>query len=284
MMQADYENNDLGILYPYEDLYIYYLQGRVSTKDERNLGEYFLGNWVEDNTSFLFFSSPAQEELARLLKRRDDLDLIDDYQFTYKEWQGSGLDTLSIEQFLICPPWLEIMPDEGVIRISLDPGVVFGNGLHPTTRDCLRALAYTAREKPFYHVLDLGTGTGILALAAAFLGGKRVMAVDLNPLCVKTAIRNVGLNNLDHIVQVAAGRAEDCMKEPADLVLANIHHEVVARFIENRDFQDGRRFIISGLMRSSARDIKDRMEKKGLRLIREWDHEMTWYTMLFQSG
>lgn len=69
--------------------------------------------------------------------------------------------------------------DEDVIKIRLDPGVVFGNCLHPTTRDCLKALSLVAEMDPLDYVLDLGTGTGVLAVAAALLGAKRVVAVDL---------------------------------------------------------------------------------------------------------
>ena len=82
------------------------------------------------------------------------------------------------------------------LSILLDPGLVFGTGTHPTTRDCLDALELAAGSKKFNTVLDLGTGTGLLALAAAKLGSKGVVAADLNLLAAKTAERNVKLNHL----------------------------------------------------------------------------------------
>ncbi|MFO8240994.1 MAG: 50S ribosomal protein L11 methyltransferase [Dissulfuribacterales bacterium] len=76
---------------------------------------------------------------------------------------------------MIVPPWGELDSNKQLNQIVLDPGVVSGNGLHPTTRDCLRALAYAARTRPFESVLDFGTGTGILAVAAVLLGAVRVL-------------------------------------------------------------------------------------------------------------
>jgi ribosomal protein L11 methyltransferase len=161
--------------------------------------------------------------------------------------------------------------------------VVFGNGVHPTTRDCLEALNLTARIKPLRQVLDVGTGTGILSLAAALLGAKEVLAVDLNPLCVKTARRNVHLNGMDRQIRVTQGGFEAFMGAPADLVIANIHHAVIRDILARRDFLSRDRIIFSGLMRSQAGDIRMRLEKLGFRLIQEWDHEMTWFTFLAEK-
>ena len=269
---------------PYRDLYIYLLDGLVREDDEVLLGDTFLGNWVEEDSSFLFFKKPADKPLIRLLKRRSDLELVDDYCFTYEQWQGGGLDALRIEGFLIIPPWEKTVPNEGLIRILLDPGVVFGNGLHPTTRDCLRAIAWAHRKRPFSRVLDLGTGTGVLALAVACLGAERVLAADLNPLCVRTANKNVRLNGLNEIIEVVERPAEDFYDEPADLMVANIHHAVIRDLLERRMFRKKDRIIISGLMRSQAREIKTQLEGPCFRLLREWDHDMTWFTFLAEIG
>jgi ribosomal protein L11 methyltransferase len=265
---------------PYGDLYVYLINGLVREDDEVGFGDAFIGNWVEEDSSFLFFSSPGWEVVSRLLESRPDLELADDYYFAYEDWQGGGLDPLRIENFLIIPPWAKVDSAHGEIPILLDPGVVFGNGLHPTTRDCVRALSYAARETSLERVLDLGTGTGVLALAAAFLGAKKVFAVDLNPLCVKTALRNVRLNKLDEVIRVVKGRAEDVVDEVADTVVANIHHEVIQGLLERRIFREKERIIISGLMRSQARGIKYELDRNGFRVMKEWDHEMTWYTIL----
>ena len=266
---------------PYEDLYIYLIEGIVSQRDERVLGEAFLGNWVENNSAFLFFSEPSKDAVETLLKNRKDLAYIDEYHFPYEQWQGGILEPIKIGHLSIVPPWVEGAPAPGEINITLDPGVVFGTGLHPTTMDCLRAMIYLHEKQiPLNKILDLGSGTGILALTAAVLGADDVTAVDLNPLAVKTAERNVLLNRLEGIINVFEGRAQDFVERPADLVIANIHHAVLRRLFEMKDFREKKRYIISGLMRSQVRDLKTQIAKYGFGVTREWDHEMTWYTLL----
>lgn len=275
-----YWKQEEGAKAPYGDLYVYLINGLVREEDEVDFGDAFIGNWVEEDSSFLFFSRLADEEVRLLLEKQPGLEVIEEHHFTYEEWQGGGLKPFRIADFVIVPPWERLKDNEEGVQIVLDPGVVFGNGLHPTTRDCLRALSYAARERPFEHVLDLGTGTGVLAMAAALLGAKRVVAVDLNPLCVKTALRNVRLNKLDDVIRVVKGRAEDVVDEVADTVVANIHHEVIKGLLETSIFRKKERIIISGLMRSQARGIKYGLDRNGFRVMKEWDHEMTWYTIL----
>lgn len=266
---------------PYKDLYIYLIEGHISEKNEAIMGDAFLGNWVEDDTAFLFFSEPSTGIVKEFLKNREGLVYIDEYQLSYEQWQGGILEPVRIEHFHIAPPWVEAEPKPGDIKIILDPGVVFGTGLHPTTKDCLRAMVALQEEQiPMEKVLDLGTGTGILALAAGFLGAGEVTAVDLNPLAVKTTKRNVLLNHLEGIIKVVQGKAQDFVDQSADLVIANIHHEVVGDLLETDGFRQKPRFIISGLMRSQVRDVKVQTQKYGLEVVREWDHDMTWYTLL----
>ena len=185
--------------------------------------------------------------------------------------------------FLVTPPWKD-RPDTPVEKkILMDPGVVFGTGLHPTTKDCLRAMALLRRWYDFGRVLDIGTGTGILALAAIKLGADKAIAVDPNPLSVKTARHNVALNGMDDHIRVVEGRAEDVLAEQADLAIANIHYEVIVQLMSHEEFLSKPWVIISGLMRTQARDVKAEMEKTGMELIQEWDKDTTWYTMLMKS-
>jgi ribosomal protein L11 methyltransferase len=269
---------------PYDELYVYLLDGQVGREEEASLGGDYIGNWVEEGTSFLFFTRSAREEISGLLKRRPDLGLVDDFRFTYEQWQGGCLEPLRVAGFLITPPWLHADPQEGATKILLDSGVVFGNGLHPTTRDCLKALVCARKSLPLGKVLDLGTGTGVLSLAAAFLNAEKVLAADLNPLCVKTAARNVLLNHLEDKIEVVEGSAESFIEEPADLMVANIHHAVIRDLLEKRVFRKNDRVIISGLMRSQAREVKVQLVHSHFRLLREWDYDMTWFTFLAEIG
>ena len=230
---------------PYEEIHVYLLDGRVHKEDEPDLGKDYIGNWVEEDSSFLFFMALAPNAISRLLEKRSDLELVDDFHFTYEQWQGGGLEPIRVAGFLVAPPWVRADPEEGEIKVLLDSGVVFGNCLHPTTRDCLKALALAHKSGPLGRVLDLGTGTGVLSLASALLGAEKVLAVDLNPLCVKTALRNVLLNRLDDEIEVVEGSAESFVEEPADLVVANIHYAVIRKLLETGGFRERRRLVLS---------------------------------------
>ena len=210
--------------------------------------------------------------------------MIENFQFTYEQWQGGRLSRIEVADFEILTPWETSGDGEEWNRILIDPGVVFGNGLHPTTQDCLRALVYAADKRPFERVLDLGTGTGILSVAAALLGASEVLAVDLNPLCAKTAKRNAELNHQKEKIEVVEGSAEGFFDKAADLVVANIHYEVIQKLLKARRFCPKERLVVSGLMRSQVRDVKEQMGRSRINVVKEWDRDMTWFTILAEIG
>ena len=264
---------------PSRDLFIYYLKGRLQAANGMFQNN-FIGNWQEEDDSFLFFSSPASRQIQNLLCHQRQLSYVDSYEMSYDQWLGEVFSTFEHGKFRITPAWES---DEGgtgddKIGILLDPGLVFGTGTHPTTRDCLEALETAARSKAFQTVLDLGTGTGLLSLAAARLGSKRVVAVDLNLLAARTAARNVQLNQLADRVVIVQGKAEDVIAYPADLVIANIHYDVMRHLINSQGFFDKKRFILSGLLRSEAKDIADRLARQPVKIVKQWTRDGIWHT------
>ena len=268
----------------YENLYIYLIKGLVYPSEETTFGRSFLGNWVEEDTCFLFFREPSEEVVSELLKGRSDLQLLENYHFSYEQWQGAFSEPIRIDRFLVVPPWLDVSEGQGETKILLDPGLVFGTGLHASTRDSLKALSYVHARFPVKKVVDLGTGTGVLALASALLGAQQVLAVDLNPLCVKTARKNVQWNHLETRIEVKEGRAEDFAEFRADLILANIHWDVLKALIGKEGFRKNPWIVLSGLMRSHARDLEADLARYGLRVVKAWEDEATWYTMLVGNG
>jgi len=127
-------------------------------------------------------------------------------------------------RLVICPAWRSYRPRTGEAVIRLDPGMAFGTGQHPTTLMCLRALEETVR--PGADVLDLGTGSGVLALAAARLGAAGVLALDNDPQAVQAARDNVRLNEMEAVVRAEEGTLESA---PArfDVIAANISPSVI---------------------------------------------------------
>ncbi len=128
-------------------------------------------------------------------------------------------------RLVICPTWRSYRPRPGEAVIRLDPGMAFGTGQHPTTLLCLRALEDLLR--PGMDVLDLGTGSGILALAAASLGAASVLALDIDPQAAAVARENVRLNGLEAVVRVEEGGLAEAPTAAFDLAMANISAAVI---------------------------------------------------------
>lgn len=263
---------------PYNDLYIYHLGGRLTSQKEIH-PQSFIGNWEEDDFSFLFFSDPAPEEIEKLLHSQPHLTYMNNYHMSYEQWQGTILTSFDQGCFRVSPPWESAAVDRHAQQpIILDPGLVFGTGTHCTTRDCLDALELAFWKQIPEVVLDLGTGTGLLALASARLGCKINLAVDLNLLAAKTALNNVRLNDLASRVTVVQGRAEDFIAFPADLLIANIHYEVIKKLIRAESFASKKRFILSGLLRSEAKQVRIELERLSAKIIKSWTHGGIWHT------
>jgi ribosomal protein L11 methyltransferase len=132
-------------------------------------------------------------------------------------WKAHYRPVRAGEHFLIVPSWLEAEPERGDRVIRLDPGMAFGTGLHPTTRLCLAALE--RKLGPGRSVLDVGTGTGILAIGAALLGARPVWAIDIAPHAVGTAAANAAANGVT--VQAAQGEVSS-VPRTFDVVVANL--------------------------------------------------------------
>ncbi|MBI5550623.1 MAG: 50S ribosomal protein L11 methyltransferase [Desulfobacterales bacterium] len=262
---------------PCRELWIYYLKGRVGGDPLRE-DEDFIGNWEEEQDSFLFFKQPADDRVQTLLDQQPHLRLQERYEMSYEDWQGGAMAPLSAGRLRVVPPWHPEAATPQANHILLDPGVVFGTGTHPTTYDCLAAIQLAFAAEPVADVLDLGTGTGLLALAAARLGARRVLAVDLNRLAVQTALRNVHTNDMAHRVLVAQGNAINFIDLPNDLMVSNIHYDVMRHLVAADGFSRQRQFVLSGLLRSQARDIEYQLRRQPVAILHRWEHEHTWFT------
>ena len=180
---------------PEDRLYIYELSGTVVQPESffRNL----IAHWREGDSTFLFFSSPSATELETFLNGRPGLSWVRTHEISYRDWQAGGsLAPMEIGRLRVIPLGHPVPEDASLISLVIDPGVVFGSGQHPTTRDSLKALLWVCDREAPAAVLDLGTGTGILAIAAVKLGAREALGIDWNPACVATARENIELNGL----------------------------------------------------------------------------------------
>ncbi len=265
---------------PTDPLFIYEFEG-VLPDETFDFQADFLAHWREGEQTFLFFSTSQEASLPLFLKDHPELVWVRSHQLSYQDWQGGQwAEGLSVGKLRFVPPWKPASDPAVPLVIRMDPGVVFGSGQHPTTRDSLQALLWVYDRDCPKKVLDLGTGSGILGLASAKLGAQLILACDWNPACVRTAERNVALNHLESLITVKEGRAEEFIRESADLLLANLHFAVLRDLIAEKAFYEKSWVILSGLLRSEYGQIKDRLSLSGFNLLKEWESDQTWFTLV----
>lgn len=177
----------------------------------------------------------------------------------------------------ICPSWLDTLSEEEMrpddIVLYMDPGMAFGTGLHPTTQSCLRALEDVVM--PGMHVLDAGTGSGILAIAAAKLGAVTVAAFDTDALAVQATIDNARRNRVEDDITVWQGELATVRSQSSDrawdVVVANILAPVLLRLLSDDGLlsyvRDEGRLILSGTINEQGPEIEIGVAEAGGRVV-----------------
>lgn len=179
-------------------------------------------------------------------------------------WKKYYKTTRVGQRLVIKPSWEDYDQLEGDLVIEMDPGMAFGCGTHATTVLCLQLLEKYMR--PGISVYDIGTGSGILAVAAARLGAGRVSAVDIDPVACKAALENAVRNNVSAHVSVRQGNLAELLDNGADLIVANILADVIAGFAPAAAdaLLPGGIFIASGIIRDKAEMVRTALKAAGL--------------------
>ena len=204
-----------------------------------------------------------------------------------KDWAEawkSGYQVLRIGRRLrIVPSWIPYTPGPDEVIVTLDPGMAFGTGLHPSTQLCLQALEDLVQ--PGMRVLDVGTGSGILAIAAARLGAAQVLGVDIEAVSVRTARENAALNGVEGIVRVEQGSVDDAFRGTFDLVLANILAEIIARLAPDlaRHVAPDGWLVVSGILESRLPAVGRACGVAGLAIARR-RQEGEWVALEARRG
>ncbi len=182
---------------------------------------------------------------------------------------------------LVKPSWVKLKPKPGQAVVVLDPGLSFGTGQHPTTRFCLQQVVAAAKSDACGSFLDIGTGSGILPIAAAKLGVRQIDAFDFDPDCVRISKGNAVRNRVGHRMKIFRG---DLTKLPRqsrrryDLVCANLIYDLLLAERErilNRLAPDGV-LVLAGILRTQFAEVRVAYEKAGMKLIagrqeNEWE-------------
>jgi ribosomal protein L11 methyltransferase len=180
------------------------------------------------------------------------------------EWKKSW-QPVEIGRLVIAPPWSEVKTAKDRVVVRIEPGMAFGTGTHETTRLCLKAIMRFFKGGSF---LDVGTGTGILAIAAAKLFQQaRVTACDTDSEALEIARENARLNDVGERIAFRVGSVDDSGREPAtasaDFVCANLTADVISKLLPELVGASCGRLVLSGILDSQVDSIVEQLQELG---------------------
>ncbi|NDI33744.1 50S ribosomal protein L11 methyltransferase [Chengkuizengella sediminis] len=185
------------------------------------------------------------------------------------------------EKITIKPTWENYDADENECVVELDPGMAFGTGTHATTSLCLKALEKAQVEGK--NVIDVGTGSGILSIAAMKLGANQVLALDLDPVAVSSAKENVRINQLEQkitvqqsdLLQVFQKNQNNTDQPKTQIVVANILAEIILTFIDDvyHVLEHNGLYIASGIIKQKEKDVIQALEEAHFEILEKLEQE-----------
>ncbi len=198
-------------------------------------------------------------------------------------WKAYYKPVCAGRKLVVKPTWEEYRALPGQVVIEMDPGMAFGCGTHPSTRLCLSLLEDVLAGGEV--VVDVGTGSGILAIAAALLGARRVVAVDNDPVAVATARQNVEKNRVQGVVEVVCGDLLTGVDSLVDVVVANIVADVIIRLAPEavKVLKPDGLFIASGIIKGREQDVVDALHSHNFEII-ERRRSDEWNALLARGG
>ena len=194
------------------------------------------------------------------------------------------------ERLVVCPSWEQYAPAPQELVMTLDPGMAFGSGTHHTTRLCCELLEHLPVEGA--RVLDMGTGSGILSIAALMLGAEEAVGVDIDRVAVRTAAENAAENGFgaDRFTAVTADLVhqplgEELTRGGFDIVLANIVADVIIELAPAiaRHLKPGGHLVASGIILPRREEVIAALEAEGLTVAGDREQE-GWCALLMQKG
>ena len=191
-----------------------------------------------------------------------------DEQDWAESWKQYFFTEKITDTIVIKPSWRKYTPKPNEIILEIDPGMAFGTGTHPTTRMCIELIEKYIRPEDTF--LDIGTGSGILMIAAAKLGAKSMMAIDNDEVAVSVAKQNLLKNNIfPEKFDIQTGNLVSNVSSHFSLVTANILSEIIVHLLDDIYSVLGRNsiFICSGIIESKREVVEEKLLAKGFEII-----------------
>ena len=231
--------------------------------------------WIQPDASFASILDDVKARLSELSSVHTDFGTllletrsVNDEKWT-DVWKQYFKPFYVSRHLVVKPTWepFSPMPDDRIIEI--DPGMAFGSGTHETTAMCLSLLEDTIHGGE--EIIDVGTGSGILAIGSALFGAKHVLAVDIDPDAVRVAEQNIRLNNVSGIVDVVQGDLLKKVDAVCDICVANIISDVIITFAEplKHHIRPGGVFICSGIVSERSDEVAQALANAGYTILRK---------------
>lgn len=222
---------------------------------------------VEDSNVSL---ESVEETLRKLqsdniiLSFKVEKELLEDKNWN-ELWEKSREVIRVSDRIIIKPSFKEYVPDRNEIVLTIDPKMSFGTGEHQSTKLVLRLLEKYVKQG--MKILDVGSGTGILAIASIKLGAKKAVAVDFDEICLENCKENCAVNNVENEIEILTGEIDDVKEDDFDLILANIHKNVLIEIAEKiiARLKPNGKVILAGLLTSDQKDIESKYLSLGFR-------------------
>ena len=229
-----------------------------------------LGAYFDDQADAERIAGTIQAEFARAGKsselRSVSFSSIPDQDWM-ERWKEGFEPTEIGSRLIVAPSWRLPVEIEGRIVVQIDPGMAFGTGTHETTRMCLEAIEAGWRGGT---LLDVGTGTAVLAIAAALLApGSRITAIDIDPQAVEVARENTAINDSSNSVEIVEGGPREFVGCGFDVVVANLTAEVIISLIDDLAgcASASGMVILSGILTTLEADVESTATRAGLTIV-----------------
>jgi ribosomal protein L11 methyltransferase len=248
--------------------------------------------WVRTYVAAADVSDASLDEIRHALWHLGQMRSVGELQINEREeedwanaWKEHFRPVRAGRRTVIAPPWHDYSPEsENDLVVVLDPGMAFGTGTHPSTRLCLMALEDHLQAGDA--VLDVGTGSGVLAIAAVKLGAKKVDAVDIEPVAIRSTLENAQRNGVADRLSVSLGSVDDAARPAStyDIVVANIISRILVELASGlaAGTRPGGLLILSGVIEQHEPLVRDAFQLRGFRSVAR-DQIDDWVGLVYRA-